>query len=342
MQLSWNTATLEFIKPARTSRGAYTTRKLLLLELRQGNCAGTGEASPLPDLSIDGEKDPTPLLHNLQEWLLQDPPLEEILNFCTPFPAIQFALEAAWMQLKSRRTILFDTAFTRGECGIPINGLVWMDDTALMEQEALKKAGDGFRCIKFKVGALDHDAECRMLEHFRRHYNAFQTEIRLDANGAFGPDIVAEALRDFAKFGVHSIEQPVKPGFPELMQEICAKSPVPVALDEELIGIPAHQAAGLLKNIKPAYIILKPTLIGGFTACDHWIRESEKLSCGWWATSALESNIALSHIAQWVSSKKNPLHQGLGTGSLFKNNYPSPLYLQGEEMWFNASAVSRT
>lgn len=332
--LSWKTYRLDFIKPARTSRGEYNTKDVLILELNTGSCRGVGEASPLPDLSIDGSADLEKPLIQVQEWFRQGMDLQEILEQLTAFPSLQFALDSAWRQVLTCSPVMFDTAFTRGEKPIPINGLVWMEDIVSMENEALRKAEQGFSCIKFKVGAQDHDAECRMLENFRKKFSAFQVELRLDANGAYSSTEVHEILNDLHRFGIHSIEQPVKAGQWELIEEVCRKSKIPVALDEELIGVSINDGPQLLKAVNPAYIILKPGLLGGFANCDRWIGMAEKINCGWWATSALESNVGLGHIAQWVSAKNNPLHQGLGTGALYKNNFPSGTRLKGEQMWF--------
>jgi L-alanine-DL-glutamate epimerase-like enolase superfamily enzyme len=195
-----------------------------------------------------------------------------------------------------------------------------------MYQEAISKAQQGYDCIKFKIGAHDHDAECRLLEKFRNSFSANQVQIRLDANGAFKPNEALDQLKDFSKFTIHSIEQPIAAKQTERMQEICAKSSIPVALDEELIGINVHQqGAALLKLVRPKFIILKPTLLGGLACSDSWIKEAQKLDIDWWATSALESNIGLNAIAQWCAIKNNKLPQGLGTGALYKNNIPSPL-----------------
>jgi len=256
-------------------------------------------------------------------------------NYRETLPALQFALECLSRQIHiGIPGLLFENNFSRGAAGIHINGLVWMADRDTMFQAACAKAEAGFRCVKLKVGALDFDEECRLLEDLRRRYNPFKLELRVDANGAWNADDAFEKLRDLKRFSLHSIEQPVPAGADELMAEVCAKSPVPVALDEALIGLnPERDALRILQDIRPAYLVFKPTLIGGFSVADAWIQQARKHHIGWWATSALESNIGLSAIAQWCGEYQNPLHQGLGTGALFEQNFPSALQLIGETLY---------
>ncbi|MBL7810907.1 MAG: o-succinylbenzoate synthase [Bacteroidetes bacterium] len=327
---------IEFLKPAKTSRGEYALKNGWLIGLSENGITGTGEASPLPDLSVDGRED---FEQVTASWAGENLCAAEWIERAKPYPALQFAIECAWLDWKQGgRGLLYPSAFTRGETHIPINGLVWMDDIESMYASALLKIQAGFRCLKFKVGALDHDAECRLLEKIRKEKNPFSLEIRLDANGAYTADTAPEILKDFQRFGIHSIEQPIRAGQAEAMAKLCADSALPIALDEELIGRDPEKVAVLLKTIKPAFIILKPTLLGGFTAADQWIAAAEKQNIGWWATSALESNIGLGAIAQWVATKKNPLHQGLGTGSLYKTNFEATTYLQGEKLWYTSAA----
>ncbi|MBU6324424.1 MAG: o-succinylbenzoate synthase [Bacteroidetes bacterium] len=328
---------LRFLKPAATSKGAYQTRELWLLELRteNGPCY-RAECAPLPYLSIDNT---TLLEETLQDTdRLRAELLSRSYDYRQTLPSLQFALECLSLQLNTgAEGLLFRNSFTEGNAGIRINGLVWMADRASMYEAACAKAEAGFRCVKLKVGALDFDEECRLLEDLRRRYSPFKLELRVDANGAWNADDAFEKLRDLSRFSLHSIEQPVAAGADELMAEVCAKSQVPVALDESLIGLdPERDATRILKEIRPAFLVFKPTLIGGFSVADAWIREARKYHTGWWATSALESNIGLSAIAQWCGNHDNPLHQGLGTGALFEENFPSPLMLKGEEMWMES------
>jgi L-alanine-DL-glutamate epimerase-like enolase superfamily enzyme len=202
-----------------------------------------------------------------------------------------------------------------------------------MYDEAIQKIQAGFNVIKIKVGALDFDEECRLLEKIRQQYSAFKITLRVDANGAFAPDDALEKLNDLKRFELHSIEQPISVGQWDWMQKISSESPIDIALDEELIGLNVYEEADkMIKHIKPTYLILKPNLIGGLSLSDEWIRYAQRNNVGWWATSALESNVGLNAIAQWVNKYDNPLHQGLGTGSLFTNNFPSRLKIEHGHM----------
>ncbi len=308
----------EFIKPAKTSRGVYTQKSHFKISITQDNKTGCGEIAPLPDLSVDGKVNYTPVLeecHNLSNSDLRDFSEAHIAMY----PALNFAVESAFAQLSET-----PSPFKKGK-EIIINGLVWMDTVDEMLEVAMKKASEGLRCLKFKVGALDHDSECRLIEKVRTAFP--NITLRLDANGGFNFDDAQHKLKDFNAFQIHSLEQPIKVGNWEAMNEICAKSPIDIALDEELIGV-YNQKYPLLKSIKPKYIILKPSLLGGFSPCDEWISEAQKLDIDWWATSALEGNIGLLAIAEWASSYDLSLPQGLGTGALYKENYPSSLALE--------------
>lgn len=326
---------LVFVKPSRTSRGEMKTHAVYyvrFVRVHDGKIT-YGEAAPLPGLSIDAVPGFESKLQWCCEALTDGMPVEEME--LALFPSIQFAFETALLAMKHEAPfVLFDNDFMKGK-GIPINGLVWMNDKDTMLEEALEKVNKGFNCIKFKIGALDFDEECRMLEAFRKKHNAFKAEIRLDANGAFNPGEVMEQLRELRRFEVHSIEQPIKQGQWETMQEVCAKSPVDIALDEELIGVKQEDRERLLSFIKPRYIILKPTLTGGLQQSDQWIAAAQKHHVGWWATSALESSVGLNAIAQWTASYHTSLPQGLGTGSLYHNNISSPLEVRAGMLYFN-------
>jgi L-alanine-DL-glutamate epimerase-like enolase superfamily enzyme len=156
----------------------------------------------------------------------------------------------------------------------------------------------------------------------------------LDANGAFTNETALEKLKRLSDFSIHSIEQPIKPKQFSEMAKICELSPLPIALDEELIGVNlSSEREKLLDTIKPHFLILKPSLLGGFNDSNEWIYFAEKRNIKWWATSALESNVGLNAIAQWVATKENNLRQGLGTGMLFSNNIQSPLDIEGDELF---------
>jgi o-succinylbenzoate synthase len=335
MQLSWERHDLRFLKPAKTSRGEYASKTSWLVFLTENQITGMGEASPLPDLSIDGEADIESVLNRVQHLMNENTPFSEISELMKDFPSVRFALESAWLDLKNGGTgVLFPTSFTGGKTGIPINGLVWMNSVEEMLVEAYAKIKAGFRCIKFKVGALNPDSELRMLETIRQKHNAFSLEIRLDANGAWSADDAQMLLREFSRYDIHSIEQPIKKGQLDAMAEVCAKSSIPIALDEELIGVDENDFYTVLKKIQPAYIVLKPSLLGGFGVCDQWIKTSQKLNVGWWATSALEGNVGLSAIAQWVAGHCPNIAQGLGTGLLFENNFTSQTQILKNEIYY--------
>lgn len=245
-------------------------------------------------------------------------------------PAYEFGLEVYQMSLRSADPFqLFKTEFSQGHKPIPINGLIWMGTRREMFERIKEKIGQGYRCIKLKVGAIDFQEELALLRYLRKNFSVEELELRLDANGAFPYVSALDKLFVLADYQIHSIEQPIRPGQREEITKLCELSPIPIALDEELIGIEdVYSKKQLAEEIRPQYLILKPSLLGGFRHCDEWIEIARGLGIGWWATSALESNIGLNAIAQWVSSKENPLPQGLGTGQIFNNNFQSPLVVK--------------
>lgn len=313
---------LQFIKPAKTSRGEYTNKHVLLLRLTTNKGTYEAEVAPLADLSIDGHLDLHEIIAPFLDYPLTMPSLMELLEFCEPYPSLRFGVYTLVKKVQSNQSIWVNSDFTRKEEPLPINGLVWMNDIESMEHEANNKVEAGFTCIKFKVGAHDFDSECRLLERFRKNHRYESIEIRLDANGAFPNDTALSMLKDLSRFHIHSIEQPIAVKQEDAMARLCREGAIAIALDEELIGVPLSSAPGLLRTLKPAFLILKPTLIGGFDRCDDWIREAFKYDINWWSTSALEGNIGLFDIAQWVSSYPVTRPQGLGTGSLFVTNFP--------------------
>ncbi len=332
MQAHYINYQLQFKFAAGTSRGVLHYKPSSFLILEENGFRGIGECSIIPDLSIDNmdvynsKLDEVCLLSNSETAI-------ENINL-TGFPSIAFGLQTALLDLKTGgKRLLFDTDFTRGKTGIPINGLVWMGDKAFMQKQIREKIAAGYRCIKLKVGALDFDTEKEMIKEIRKQFSADDIELRLDANGGFSGEQALEKLNILADYQIHSIEQPIKPNQWERMAEICQKSPIPVVLDEELIGL--QPDIKILKEINPAYIILKPSLIGGFSISEEWIQMADKLNIGWWITSALESNIGLNAIAQWTSSLNTSLPQGLGTGQLYHNNIPSPLKISDAKLFYN-------
>jgi O-succinylbenzoate synthase len=328
---------LQFVKPAKTSRNTMLTHTVyyVVLTSKTEPKSYWGEAAPLPGLSID---DVTQIENKLTELCtaVTHGYTFNMLDF-TGFPSVQFAFETAFLAAQHQEDFLvYDTPFYRKQQPIAINGLVWMNEKETMLQEAIYKAQQGFDTIKFKVGALDFDEECRLLEAFRKQFNAFKTTIRLDANGAFLPDDALEKLRELSRFDIHSIEQPIKPKQWDTMQELCAKSTIDIALDEELIGVDIKaDGQRMLQYIKPQHIILKPTLLGGLSNSEAWVKLAQQNDIGWWATSALESNIGLNAIAQWTSTQQLTLPQGLGTGSLYTNNITSPLVVSNGQLVYD-------
>ena len=325
---------LHFKRPATTSRGTYKTRTVWFLMLEENGKTGVGECAPLPGLSSETPDQAEQLLHEIcadPRKFIQHPELTQNSS------SVRFALETALQDLRNgAKQQLFPSPFSEGKAGIPINGLIWMGDAEFMHQQIQEKIGAGFRCIKLKIGSLDFDKELKMLESIREKYDAAQITLRVDANGAFSPDEALEKLHRQAPFELHSIEQPIAAGQWEKMAAVCKKSPVPVALDEELIGIHSRQEKEkLLETIRPQFLVLKPSLHGGFSGCNEWIKLAEERSVGWWVTSYLESNIGLNAIAQWTFHKNAKGWQGLGTGSLFTDNIPSPLEIRGEKLWFH-------
>ncbi|MFM2292872.1 MAG: hypothetical protein RIS29_2685 [Bacteroidota bacterium] len=323
---------LQFKFPAGTSRGVLLHKPSSFIFLENEGVVGIGECSTIPDLSID------PMEYYDQK--LQDV-CRQLNNGVDPvdfdlsqFPSIAFGLETALLDLKSGgNRILFENDFSAGKAGIAINGLVWMGDREFMQKQIREKIAAGYRCIKLKVGALDFETELEIISGIRQQFSPEDIEIRLDANGGFMPADALEKLKRLSEYSIHSIEQPIKPRQWEAMAEICEKSPIPVVLDEELIVTSPNEA--MLQQINPAYIILKPSLLGGFRISEEWIRLAENNNIGWWNTSALEANIGLNAIAQWTASLNSSMPQGLGTGQLYHNNIPSPLEIREAKLWYN-------
>lgn len=318
--------TLNFKIPGKTSRGTLTEKKsyYLLLHDTISGATGIGECSTLPDLSIDHIPGYADKLQEVCDSITNGKASIDLEQF----PSIAFGLETALQSLQNASlgsNILFPSAFTRGEEGIPINGLVWMGNREFMEKQISEKLEAGFTCIKLKIGALDFDTELDVLRNLRQTFSPSDVEIRVDANGAFTPKEALEKLERLAQFSIHSIEQPIRQGQPGEMARLCVQSPIPIALDEELIGVPKTNRLPLLQQIRPQYIILKPSLIGGFAGSSSWIDAANHTNTGWWVTSALEGNIGLNAIAQWTFTLNSNMPQGLGTGQVFTNNIPSPL-----------------
>ena len=329
---------LKFKKPGGTSRGVLTEKTTWFLKLKDENGnTGIGECALFKGLSHDDR----PNYEATLEWVCQNIELgkEKLLSRLREFPSIQIGLETAFLSLSGNdRQQLFNTDFSSGKTGIPINGLIWMGKPDFMYDQIDRKLEQGFTCLKLKIGALDFANEIDILRSIRKRYSPDELTLRVDANGAFEPSEAAHRLEQLSRLGIHSIEQPIKPRFVDELAELCQNTPLPIALDESLIGvIDVTKKRSLLQTIRPQFIILKPSLVGGFSGTDEWIHEAGKLDIDWWITSALESNIGLNAIAQYTSTKKIDKPQGLGTGSLFTNNIEGPLEIIGEELWFNTN-----
>ena len=327
---------LHFKQPAGTSRGVYTTRKICLVHLYEGDRHGVGECAPLPDLSCDAlpDQEYASILNKVCEDFCQSGEIDD--DSLRDYPSMLFGLETALLNLQNGDR-LFDTAFSRGETGIPINGLVWMGNHDEMLQRLEDKLEKGFRCIKLKIGAIDFDQELDLIRRIRDRFSFHEVELRVDANGAFPYDEALYKLELLSQYNIHSIEQPIKAGQWAFMADLCRESPLPIALDEELIGVndPAMKRH-MLNIIKPRYIILKPSLHGGMAGCREWIETARDLGIGSWITSALESNIGLNAIAQFAASVYGDhitMPQGLGTGQLFTDNIPMPLEIRNDQLW---------
>lgn len=319
---------LQFRFEARTSRNSMTSRRTWFIRITDSESGrvGVGECNLFQGLSAEDTPDfEMQMLKALGSADLNSP-------VSVNLSSVRFGLETALRRLQEP----INNAFTRGEAGIPINGLIWMGDKAMMQKRIDEKLSEGFKVLKLKIGGIDFDSETDLLKSIRSRYSPKTLDIRLDANGSFTAENVMSRLERLSKYHIHSIEQPLRAGLIEQTAWVCARTPIPVALDEELIGVRSRIAsAKLLDDIKPQYIILKPALCGGFTACDIWIEEAQKRKIGWWLTSALESDVGLFSIAEYAASRGVSIPQGLGTGLLYINNVESPLELRGDSLWYN-------
>lgn len=326
---------LNFKQASGTSRGVLRTKETYFLKVVDGDKVGYGECAVFKGLSADDRPDYETKL----TWLCQNinRNLDELLQALIEFPSIQFGLEQAFLSVKSENPFeLFPSKFTESKDAIKINGLIWMGTEAFMQQQIREKLAAGFSTLKLKIGAIDFESEISLLKSIRNEFSSEEVEIRVDANGGFLPSEAMEKLKILSDFELHSIEQPIKQGQIAEMAALCATTPLPIAMDEELIGVfDVTQKEKMLQTIKPQYIILKPSLVGGFKGSAEWIQLAEAQHIVWWITSALESNIGLNAIAQWTYTLKNNMPQGLGTGSLFTNNFESPLEVKGENLHYN-------
>jgi o-succinylbenzoate synthase len=334
MKATYFKHTLEFKRPSGTSRGILKTKESWFIKLENEDKFGIGECGLLKGLSIDSIED----YENTLKWTCENIHLG--LDILYPklkdFPSIQFGLEMAFQSFVSANPyVLFPSAFTDGKQGMVINGLIWMGEKSFMKSQIQDKIEQGFSCIKLKIGAIDFESELELLKYIRSEFSASDIELRVDANGAFAPENALDKLKRLSKFDLHSIEQPIAQGQWDKMAQLCEETPLPIALDEELIGLTdVTKKEKALLTIKPQYIILKPSLIGGFQGSKEWIELANKNQINWWMTSALESNIGLNAIAQFTFVQDNNMPQGLGTGGLYTNNVESPLSIESEKIMY--------
>ena len=334
MKATYHKYILDFKHPSGTSRGVMTEKETWFIVLEQDGKKGIGECGILRGLSIDDRPDYEEKLR----WTCNNIHLgkDQLWEALIAFPSIQFGVEMAFQSLESESPfLLFPSDFTNGTKSILINGLVWMGEESFMKEQIEEKLAQGFRCIKLKIGAIDFDKELQLLRFIREHFTPEQVEIRVDANGAFDENEALNKLIQLSEFKLHSIEQPIQKNYTDSMAELCKVTPFSIALDEELIGVfNLAEKEQLLEKIKPQYIILKPSFIGGFRGTQEWISLAEKHKIGWWITSALESNIGLNAIAQWTFLQQNLMPQGLGTGALYTNNCDCPLEVSEGQLWY--------
>ena len=334
MKATYHKYILNFKRPSGTSRGVMTEKETWFLVLEKDGKKGIGECGILRGLSADDRPDYEEKL----QWTCANIHLgkEALWEALIEFPSIQFGVEMAFLSLESKNPfLLFPSAFTEGEKSIQINGLIWMGEPAFMKQQIEEKLAQGFRCVKLKIGAIDFEKELELLRFIRAHFTAEQVEIRVDANGAFALNEALYKINQLSEFELHSIEQPIQKNNTDRMAGLCKTPPFSIALDEELIGVFSfEEKEQLLQKIKPQYIILKPSFVGGFKGTQEWISLAEKYQIGWWITSALESNVGLNAIAQWTYTLQNPMPQGLGTGALYTNNFDCPLQVLAGQLWY--------
>ena len=335
IQATYHKYLLNFKQASGTSRGILRTKETWFIILKKDGKIGVGECGLFRGLSIDD----VPNYEQKLQWFCENinQGLDILLSEAIYFPSIQFGLEQAFLSLKAQNLFeLFPSDFTKGTQNISINGLIWMGDKAFMQQQIKDKLEEGFSTIKMKIGAIDFDTEINLLTSIRKEFSSKEITLRVDANGGFTPKNALEKLQRLSELDIHSIEQPIQQGQWQEMAYLCEKTPLPIALDEELIGVfNPKEKEKCMETIKPQYIILKPSLVGGLEGSEAWISIAKKHNIDYWITSALESNIGLNAIAQWTQTLGNPLPQGLGTGSLFTNNFESPLEVSNGSLGYN-------
>lgn len=328
LRARWIERTLQPRFELGTSKGPITARTVwyvIAWDSARPEVQGIGEAALFPGHSKEFPADVKVKLIELCERT--DNWGQRLTADLVDVPSVRFAVEQCQCDLEAGGTkTLFPSDFTIGRKAIPINGLVWMGDKATMKQRIREQIDGGYTTVKMKIGAIGIEEELGLLKSVRDEFGPRDITLRVDANGAFSAQQAAEVLKRLADLDVHSIEQPIAPGLYEILAELCASTPIPIALDEDLIGLNTRDAReDLLDNVKPQYIVIKPSLVGGWVATHEWIELAEARNIGWWITSALESSIGLNAIAQYTATLDVQIAQGLGTGKVYANNIPSPL-----------------
>ncbi len=337
MKATYHNYILNFKQASGTSRGVLNVKETWFIIIENNGKKGIGECGILRGLSCDDRPDYEEKLN----WTCKNINLgkDTLWEMLLEFPSIQFGVEMAFLSLASKTPfLLFESDFTTGKKSILINGLVWMGNESFMKQQIEEKLAQGFKCIKLKIGAIDFQKELDLLHFIRQNFNEETIQIRVDANGAFSSNEALNKIKQLTGYKLHSIEQPIQKNNTDSMAELCKNTTIDIALDEELIGVfSIEEKEALLLKIKPQYIILKPSFVGGFRGTKEWILLAEKHKIGWWITSALESNIGLNAIAQFTYLQQNSMPQGLGTGALYTNNFECPLEVLDGKLWYNDS-----
>lgn len=338
MKLSFFDYILYFKNPSITSRGILKKKKTYFLKWKFDNNLFLSECPYFQGLSFESENQVIEKLH----WLCNNfsPFQKEIINELRSVPSILFGYEQILMLIKTKNPYLyFPSGFTNKKKGIIINGLIWMGSIKFIKQQIKEKLNQGYKCLKFKIGKKWKE-EKKILKSLRKSFSEKKLEIRVDANGAFKIEKIQTILDELYELKIHSIEQPIKSGDWDNMYKLCNNTPTPIALDEELIGINNYSLKQeLLEKIRPQYLVFKPSLIGGINGTCEWIQLCKKYNISWWITSALESNIGLNFIAQWTYTLKSNIPHGLGTGSLFSNNFFTPLFINKQKLFFSIDHI---
>ena len=337
MKATYKKHVLEFKRPSGTSRGILKTKETWFIIIEEQGKRGVGECGILRTLSYDD----VPEYEEKLKWTCENIHLglSVLWTNLLAFPSIQFGVEQAFLSLNNTTPFeLFPSEFSKGNDSIPINGLVWMGEEEFMKQQIQEKLRQGFSCIKMKIGAIDFETELKLLKSIRKEYSKSDIELRVDANGAFSPENALEKLKVLSELDLHSIEQPIKQQQINEMARLCKESPLAIALDEELIGVfDVTKKKNIIQTIQPQYIILKPSLVGGFKGSNEWISIAKENNIDYWITSALESNVGLNAISQWTYTLGSKMPQGLGTGGLYTNNIDSPLEVENGKLHYNTS-----